>query len=246
MLRFENVTFGYTRAASPVIERFTWRPASGATVLLGPNGAGKSTLLALAADALRPWSGSVSVERDGVVLHRRARRAAVGWMPQRSLPIAGLTCREQVAYSGWLKGMSRSAAWEAAARALAKVDLADRCEERARRLSGGQLRRLGLAQVLVHEPQIVLLDEPTVGLDPAQRAGFRTLLAELSQQPGLTVIASTHQVDDLSELFERVMVLHQGMIRFEGRVSDFLSRGEASDLSRRAEQAYTAIVGTEY
>lgn len=87
------------------------------------------------------------------------------------------------------------------------------------------MRRLGLAHVLVHEPQIVLLDEPAVGLDPAQRAGFRALLAELSQQPGLTVIASTHQVDDLSELFERVMVLHQGTIRFEGRLSDFLSRG---------------------
>ncbi len=213
-------------------------------MLLGPNGAGKTTLLSLAATALAPDRGSVTV---GVVdgstrSGRRALRRAIGWMPQQSRAVPGLTCREQVAYAGWLKGMSRSSAWSEASVALEKVDLAEASERLTSHLSGGQLRRVALAQALVARAEFLLLDEPTAGLDPGQRTRFRELLLAIDQD--LPVVVSTHQVDDLDKLFDSVVVLDHGEIRFEGSVDDFLARGAPSD-SRPAEAAYSALVSSE-
>lgn len=239
-LEYSGVSFRYRRGASPVLSDFSWAVPPGKTVLLGPNGAGKSTLLALGADALRPSKGDISL--NSLSPQRRADRAtfrkAVGWMPQQARAVPGLTAREQVAYAGWLKGLPADVASSAAETALATVGLADRNDERTSRLSGGQLRRVGLAQVLVHDPDILLLDEPTAGLDPAQRARFRALLADLA--PERSLVVSTHQVDDLSELFDWVVVLQDGIIRFEGTADDFLELATPGD-PRPAETAYARV-----
>lgn len=239
-IEFSGVSYSYRRRAEPVLSGFSWTVPPGKTVLLGPNGAGKSTLLALGANALRPNKGSVLLHGldPGRAADRAAFRKAVGWMPQQARAVPGLTAREQVAYAGWLKGLPADAASSAAEMALATVGLADRNGERTSRLSGGQLRRVGLAQVLVHDPDILLLDEPTAGLDPAQRARFRALLAELA--PERSLVVSTHQVDDLSELFDWVVVLQNGIIRFEGAVDDFLKLAPPGD-PRPAETAYARV-----
>jgi ABC-2 type transport system ATP-binding protein len=237
MLRYDSVTFSYGCRRGPVLDAFDWTVPPGRTVLLGPNGAGKSTLLALGADALRPQRGVVSTA-DGAGLRR-----LVGWMPQSIQPISGLSCREQVAYAGWLKGLGRRTAWQRSAGALDRVGLADLAERRPGSLSGGQLRRLGLAQVLVHEPGVLLLDEPTAGLDPAQRARFRQLVDDLA----VPMLVSTHQVDDLSARFDTVVVLLTGCIAFQGSVPEFFAlapHGVAE--GRRAEAAYFTLTGGEH
>jgi ABC-2 type transport system ATP-binding protein len=164
-------------------------------------------------------------------------------MPQHIHAVPGLTAHEQVAYAAWLKGLSKSDASKAALHALAQVGLAELAGRKASTLSGGQLRRLGLAQVLSHSAEVLLLDEPTVGLDPAQRSRFRELLAALpSQYP---IVVSTHQVDDLSDVFDTVAVLDGGVIKFEGSVTAFLALAPSTFPERRAEAAYARIVSGE-
>ena len=241
-LAFEHVTFRYPRSPRPVLDDFSWQVPAGRTVLLGPNGAGKSTLLALGADALRPTGGRVRCRALDAAhrAERAAYRRAVGWLPQQVCAVPGLTAQEQVAYAAWLKGLGSGQAWSAAAAALERVGLATVAGRPTATLSGGQLRRVGLAQVLVHEAEVVLLDEPTAGLDPAQRARFRALLAALpSERP---VVVSTHQVDDLSDLFDTVVVLEDGTIRFTGSVTAFLALAPPAVAERRAEVAYAQIV----
>ncbi|MHB8959189.1 MAG: ATP-binding cassette domain-containing protein [Candidatus Limnocylindrales bacterium] len=246
-LRFDGVRFAYSggwpwsREATRVFEGFTWELPAGRTVLLGPNGAGKSTLLGLGATALAPVAGSVSAGGCSSAT-RRGRaglRRAVGWMPQQVRPISGLTCREQVAYAGWLKGAPRGSAWESALDALDRVDLRPEAGRRATQVSGGQLRRLGLAQALVHRADVLLLDEPTAGLDPNQRARFREVLREVSATT--PVLVSTHQVDDLTDLFDTVVVMDHGRIRFEGTPAEFTALAPAGS-ARPAEAAYGTLV----
>jgi len=245
-ISFRGITFRYWRSASPVLDEFSWDVPMGRTVLLGPNGAGKTTLLSIGADLLRPKRGQVLL--GNLNPRRRTQRGqyrrAVGWMPQQIRAVPGLTAREQVAYAGWLKGLSRSGAWESAAQALDRVGLRNLMDRKASELSGGQLRRVGLAQVLVHSPSVMLLDEPSVGLDPAQRARFREILYELP--PDVPVVVSTHQVDDLSELFNTVVVLESGKLRFTGTVEDFMSLATSNLDGRNAEIAYSKVINGEY
>jgi ABC-2 type transport system ATP-binding protein len=163
-------------------------------------------------------------------------------MPQQSRAIPGLTSREQVAYAGWLKGMSRSSAWSEASAALDRVDLGDEADRLVSQLSGGQQRRVAMAQLLVHPASVLLLDEPTAGLDPGQRARFRETLQRTAQD--LPVIVSTHQVDDLTDLFDTVVVMNHGTMLFEGTTETFMAL--APDQSEhRAEAAYAALISDE-
>ncbi|MFJ4827528.1 ATP-binding cassette domain-containing protein [Streptomyces bacillaris] len=215
-------------------------------MLLGPNGAGKSTLMLLGASALAPDAGRVTWEgldscnrRD-----RKNYRRRVGWLPQSISPVPGLTVREQAAYAGWLKGLSKREAWDRSATALERVRLAELAERRGHELSGGQLRRLGIAQTLVHQAELVLLDEPTAGLDPVQRGVFRDLVADLSDK--VHFIVSTHQTEDLAEIYDTVMVFDSGMPAFQGTTKEFFSLSSASSSpDRRAEEAYRSLVRGE-
>jgi ABC-2 type transport system ATP-binding protein len=242
---FASCSFSYTHRRRMIFEELCLSFPRGSTVLLGPNGAGKSTLLGLAAAVLRPSSGSVRLG-DLTTLQRRQRmryQRRVGWLPQTVTPTPGLRLREQVAYAGWLKGMSRRDAWDAAALALRRVELHSKEDVSARTLSGGQLRRAGIAQVLVHGAEVMLLDEPTAGLDPAQRANFADLVQDLSNE--VDIIVSTHQTEDLTTTYGHVVLLDEGSVRFEGTTDQFLSRSSPrSAPGRQAESAYTELMRT--
>ena len=244
-LSFSHMTFSYRTSAQPVFNDFSWQVPPGRTVLLGPNGAGKSTLLALGADALRPTRGRICFQalESSRRSDRAAYRRAVGWMPQHVRAVPGLTAQEQVAYAAWLKGASQTQAWAAAAIALERVGLATLAERATSTLSGGQLRRVGLAQVLAHDANVLLLDEPTVGLDPAQRARFRELLAALPRM--YPIVVSTHQVDDLTDVFDTVVVINNGLIAFQGPVAAFMQLAPSTLTERRAEAAYAQSVSGE-
>jgi len=168
----------------------------------------------------------------------------VGWLPQQVTAVPGLRAREQVAYAGWLKGLSRSDAWERAEAALTRVGLQTLATRKTNQLSGGQLRRIGIAQCLVHDAQILLLDEPTAGLDPVQRQVFRDLLSEIDG--GVDIIVSTHQTEDIDASYEHVVVLDEGQPRFRGTVGEFLALSPGSvSPERRAEAAYAATIRQE-
>ncbi|KDN86121.1 ATP-binding cassette domain-containing protein [Kitasatospora cheerisanensis] len=244
-INISNCSFSYRRGL-PVLQQLSISFEPGATVLLGPNGAGKSTLMGIAATALKPKTGEIGLGTVTAVGRSAVReyRRRVGWLPQQVRPVAGLRVREQVAYGGWLKGMSRGAAWDASAGALAKVRMSQLADRRSAELSGGQLRRLGIAQALVHDAEVVLLDEPTAGLDPSQRSAFRKLLAEL--QDAVSFIVSTHQTEDLAASYRSVVVLDQGRVRYQGSIGEFLGRVPAGvSEERRAEAAYSELVVEE-
>jgi ABC-2 type transport system ATP-binding protein len=154
-LAIDALDFGY-RSSRPVLAGVSWVPGQ-RTALLGPNGAGKSTLFGVSCGALRPRRGTVEIGGAPV------RPGQVGWMPQTISALPSLRCQEQVALAGWLQGLGRSQAWEAAARALDAVDLRSQAHDRSASLSGGQVRRLGVAEFVVAEPDDGLIDEPTVG-----------------------------------------------------------------------------------
>ncbi|WP_237296849.1 ATP-binding cassette domain-containing protein [Streptomyces sp. 3211] len=244
LLAFDHVSFRYGRK-TPVFNDFSLRIDEQATVLLGPNGAGKSTLMAIAASHLPPSSGSVTFNGGTAKgRHLATYRESVAWIPQQITPMPGLTVREQVAYAGWLKGMPKDSAWKASEDALRRVDLTRLAERKSHQVSGGQLRRMGIAGALTHRSELILMDEPTAGLDPTQRLVFRELVDDLAGS--VQVIVSTHQTEDLADLYTHVVVLAHGKICFQGSPADFHALAPNATHGReQAEAAYVMLVGRE-
>ncbi|GGZ25357.1 ABC transporter ATP-binding protein [Streptomyces inusitatus] len=241
-VELDSVSYSYGRSRPAVLNSLSYSVPDGFTVLLGPNGAGKSTALRLACGLNQPRTGAVRLGE--LPSHDRRFLRRVAWMPQQITAMTGLTAREQVAYTGWLKGMSRSSAWEAAATALAKVQLRDQSDVKTRHLSGGQLRRVGVASALVHGAGTLLLDEPTAGMDPTQRRVFRDLVLRLATDD-VRVLMSTHDIADLADEANHVTVLVNGRITYNGSADGFLAHApEGSSEARRAEFAYTALTGS--
>ncbi|QKV95267.1 ATP-binding cassette domain-containing protein [Streptomyces sp. NA02950] len=244
-LEFCDVSFRYNRKTT-VLDGFDLRIDNPATVLLGPNGAGKSTLMGLAASQLKPLHGTVAWGDRNPADRRdlKAYRKAVAWLPQQITPVPGLTVREQVAYAGWLKGMNRTDAWSASAATLARVGLSKLADRRSHQVSGGQLRRMGIAGALTHRSEIILMDEPTAGLDLTQRKVFRSLLEQLADD--VHFVVSTHQTEDLADLYQNVVVLDHGTVRFHGTTAEFHATTDNDQGPReRAEAAYARLVGEE-
>jgi ABC-2 type transport system ATP-binding protein len=244
-IHFSDCDFRYRRGR-PLLESLTLSFPNGRTVLLGPNGAGKSTLLGLAASVLLPRAGTIGLGRLRTTRRKdlSAYRRKVGWLPQQVAAVPGLRAREQVAYAGWLKGLSRADAWDRADTALARVGLQTLAARKSSQLSGGQLRRVGIAQCLVHDAEVLLMDEPTAGLDPVQRQVFRDLLADLDDR--VDIIVSTHQTEDIDASYQNVVVLDDGQPRFHGPVGDFLALSpDTVSPERRAEAAYATTIRQE-
>ncbi|MFE5209854.1 ATP-binding cassette domain-containing protein [Streptomyces sp. NPDC056600] len=237
-LSFKQCHYRYRSRRNSVLKDFSYELESGLTILLGPNGAGKSTLLKLAAGLLEPDRGNISLGDLSSTM--RTYRKRVAWMPQHIAPVPGLTTREYVAYLGWLKGMRKADAWEQSLTALDSVDLREQQGQKVSQLSGGQLRRAGLASALVHEAELVLLDEPTAGLDPRQRRVFRDVLSEVAAR--VPVLMSTHDVADLARESDQVTVVDAGAVRWHGGPRDFLALSSATAEAEAAEAAYLAVL----
>lgn len=189
----------------------------GVTGLLGPNGAGKSTLLRCLATALGPDTGSIRVHGlDPAVPEQRTEvRRRIGYLPQNPGLYPNFTAYDLLDYVAVLKEMTDTRLRRAEVRrVLDEVELTDRAKTKVRKLSGGMRQRLGLAQALLGDPELVILDEPTVGLDPEQRMTFRALISRIGERR--TVLLSTHQTEDVGALCERVVVMSGGRVIFEG------------------------------
>ena len=212
----------------------------GVTALVGVNGAGKSTLLSTLAGALRPTTGSVRVAGGDVYGRRRGRvLERVALMPQTlSLP-ENMTAAEVVSVIGWMRGLSGRAAKGEALVALDAVGLADRSGSRVKELSGGMKRRVALAQAIVSKPDVLLLDEPSTGLDPQQRRRMVEIIKTLDG----TVFFSSHVMEDVVETADRIVILHEGRAMFDGdmeQLSRLAPSGTAPE--RRAEAAFLRLI----
>ncbi|WP_433792832.1 ABC transporter ATP-binding protein [Actinoplanes sp. CA-252034] len=189
----------------------------GVTGLLGPNGAGKSTLLRCLATALAPDSGTIRVAGldPAVAAQRTEVRRRIGYLPQNPGLYPNFTAYDLLDYVAVLKEITDGRRRKAEVRrVLDEVELTDRAKTKVRKLSGGMRQRLGLAQALLGDPELVILDEPTVGLDPEQRMVFRALISRLGERR--TVLLSTHQTEDVGALCERVVVMSGGQVVFDG------------------------------
>jgi ABC-2 type transport system ATP-binding protein len=216
-----GLRYGGTRALDDVSLRLTL----GVTGLLGPNGAGKTTLLRVLATAVPPDHGAFTVlgNDPGTARGRQEVRRALGYLPQTPGFHPDFTAFEFVDYVAILKELTdRGARHREVRRVLDEVALADVRGKRIKKLSGGMRQRVALAAALVGNPGFLVLDEPTVGLDPEQRMRFRELIAHAGE--GRTVLLSTHQTEDVAMLCHRVLVMAGGSIRFDGTPAELTAR----------------------
>ncbi|MFD4859252.1 ABC transporter ATP-binding protein [Streptomyces atratus] len=202
--------------------------APGVHGLLGPNGAGKTSLIRVLATVAAPSGGQVELfgSEVGAKSGHRSRAAVrrrLGYLPQEFGYYPGFTVREFVAYVAWLKEMDAAAVPAAVELAVARVGLADRIDARVKTLSGGMVRRVGIAQAIVNDPDLLLLDEPTAGLDPEQRVEFRALIRELGSTS--TVIVSTHLVEDVAAACTDVTLIEAGRIAYRGTTQELTALG---------------------
>jgi ABC-2 type transport system ATP-binding protein len=184
--------------------------------LLGPNGAGKTTLLRLINTLLPIQEGAVSVYGRDVTRSPMAVRRLLGYVPQQLSIEAALTGRENVAWFARLFDVPRAERKERVAHALETMALTDSADRLAGTYSGGMVRRLELAQALVNRPALLILDEPTVGLDPVARDSVWRRVEELRESTGMTVLLTTHYMEEADALCDRIALLHLGRVRAEG------------------------------
>ncbi|MGW2279231.1 ABC transporter ATP-binding protein [Streptomyces sp. NPDC001770] len=218
--------------ATQALKGVSIAPAPGRiTGLLGPNGAGKSTLMAIAAGILRPDGG----RRQLVSGHR------VGYMPQEHALYPQLTAAENLGFAAAAVGLRRPARAAAVREALERVGLADRADDRAGGFSGGMKRRLGFAAATLGGPDVLLLDEPTVGVDPQSRAALLDLTVKECEQ-GTAVLYSTHLMTEVQEHAHHVVVLDHGMVIESGTVERLLGKYALAFLELRLESPGSAAL----
>ena len=194
--------------------------------LLGPNGAGKSSLMRILVTLMRPSSGVVLIDGKDIQKHRKELRSILGYLPQDFRFFTSLKTWEFLDYSGSLAGLRKRRERIAEVdRLLDQVGLLEVRDRQANRLSGGMKRRLGIAQALIGSPRLIVVDEPTTGLDPDERIRFRNILSQLSQHD-VTIILSTHIVGDISSTCQGMALLNKGELVFSGSPENLVKHAE--------------------
>ncbi|GAB7046196.1 ATP-binding cassette domain-containing protein [Catenuloplanes indicus] len=212
--------------------------------VLGPNGAGKTTLLRALATVTPPAAGTL--ELTGQPVHAggdlREIRRRLGYLPQTFGYYRRFTVREFVEYLAWLKELPAHDIPAAAQRAIDQCGLTDRADEKLRTLSGGMIRRVGLAQALVGDPGLLILDEPTSGVDPGNRQELRTLLRGLGRTA--CVVIATHVIEDVAAACTGLIVLREGRVAFRGTPAELAARAEPGDdgMTSTYERGYAEVL----
>ena len=198
------------------VDRISFELTEGVTGLLGANGAGKTTLMRMMSGILTPTSGEISA--DGIPVQAESYRALLGYLPQDFGYYPEFTAREFLEYFSALKGIEKKRAREKTKELLELVGLSDVAGKKIKTFSGGMKQRVGIAQALLNDPRILILDEPTAGLDPKERVRFRDLIEELGKDS--IVLLSTHIVTDIEHIADRIIMMKEGSMIWQGKRSD--------------------------
>jgi ABC-2 type transport system ATP-binding protein len=224
LLAAHNLQKAY--AGKPALKGVSLTLARGQlTALLGPNGAGKSTLLQLLTGLFNPDQGEVTVLGHPMATHPARALAHLGVVFQQSALDLDLSVRANLLYHADLHGMPRAAARQQMDGLLHTMGLAEHATTVARQLSGGNRRKVELVRALMHRPQVLLMDEATVGLDPASRHQLLTTVRDLCRHEGMAVLWATHLIEEV-KVADRLLLLHQGQVRFDGTMESFMAAAE--------------------
>jgi ABC-2 type transport system ATP-binding protein len=205
--------------------------------LLGPNGAGKTTTMRMLTGFMPPTSGSASIAGFDILEDSFEARSRVGYLPERVPIYPDMTTEGYVSFWAKLRGVRQP--MQAAHNVLARVQLSDRRKTLVRNLSKGMRQRLGLAQALVHNPPVIILDEPTIGIDPQQVIEVRETVAALRESH--TVLISTHILSEAEQICDRVIIINQGKIVAQGKTGELRKKLNAANL----ESVFLQLVGKE-
>ena len=207
-LSFEHISKLYGDTVA--LQQIDLTLGSGVYGLLGPNGAGKTTLMRIMTDLLAPSTGRVLLDGQDIAVMGAAFRKKLGYLPQDFGVYPNFTAEQFLLYIARLKGLSKFEAKRQTDGLLHMVGLEDKKQKKLKGFSGGQRQRVGIAQALLGDPEILVLDEPTAGLDPEERIRFRSIISDLSQQK--LVLLSTHIVSDLEAVANEIILLRKGVV----------------------------------
>jgi len=252
-LKIENLSKTYANGVK-ALDNVSLTIPQGMYGLLGPNGAGKTTLMRALVTLLEPDAGGIHFGPIDVLHQKDELRQSLGYLPQEFGVYPRISCQDMLSHLAMLKGITRSSERKQVVEAMLR-----RCnlyEERKKSLagfSGGMRQRFGIAQALIGNPQLLIVDEPTAGLDPGERNRFYNLLAEIGEQ--VIVILSTHIVEDVMDLCSRMAIIHLGRVLFEGRPDDAIAalrgrvwqrsiaKSELSEYQQRCQVISSRLVG---
>jgi ABC-2 type transport system ATP-binding protein len=213
-LKIDRLTKQYKNKIA--VDRLSFTLRQGVTGLLGANGAGKTTLMRMLCGILTPSSGEITY--DGVSVTEESYRNILGYLPQEFGYYPEFTGQDFLVYFGALKGLERRAAHTRADELLSLVGLSQVGRKKIKTYSGGMKQRLGIAQALINRPEVLILDEPTAGLDPKERVRFRNLIEAIGQNS--IVLLSTHIISDIENIADRVIMMKSGQIVWSGDCRD--------------------------
>ncbi len=223
LLDVTDLGYTYPKATAPAVEGLNLTVSGGEVLgLLGPNGAGKTTAVSVISTLLPPQRGKITVIGMDLSTSQNKARAVIGLAPQEIALYGSLTARENLSYFGSLYGMKGSELADRVERRLSHVGLSERADERVDTYSGGMKRRTNLAAALVHDPRLILLDEPTVGVDAQSRRLIMELIGEL-RAGGAGIIYTTHYMEEAHSLCDRIAVMDDGRKIVEGTPSELMA-----------------------
>ncbi|ALX48961.1 ABC transporter ATP-binding protein [Lentibacillus amyloliquefaciens] len=224
LLSADNLTKIYDR--QPVVDRVSFKFESGKCIaLIGPNGAGKTTTLRTLSGLIKPTSGTITFAGKK---QNADNRESIGYLPQHPVFFKWMSGKEFLVYVGRLAHLSKQKSVKRAEKLLERVGLSESANKRIGKYSGGMKQRLGIAQAMIHQPKLLMLDEPVSSLDPIGRREVLTLMEELKND--ITILFSTHILSDADEVSDELLLLHEGRIMESGSMTDLRERYQTAKI----------------